>query len=85
MTNLSKRLANLERTRRRTRNVQGPVTARSFQAQVEERIRRTGESFEEAAQALVVRLRDDELEAMLCEVEVPAINEGILNVNLAEV
>jgi hypothetical protein len=75
MINLSKRLANLERTCRTTRDVQDPVTAHSFLAQVEERMRRTRESFPEAAQALVARLKDDELEALLLEAETP---KGVL-------
>ncbi|HEY1754178.1 MAG TPA: hypothetical protein VGG72_02195 [Bryobacteraceae bacterium] len=48
-----------------------PVTVRSFQAQVEKRMRLTRESFEDAVEALVVRLRDDELEALIFEAEAP--------------
>jgi hypothetical protein len=67
MTNLSKRLTSLERKLHSTRDVQGPITTRSFLAQVEERIRLTRESFQDAVQALVVRVSDDELEALLRE------------------
>lgn len=44
---------------------------RSFQSQVEQRRRVTNEIFAEAVQALVVRVRDDELEALLLEAQGP--------------
>jgi hypothetical protein len=67
---LQRRIARLESAVVRKYSVSsGPVTVRSFQAQVEERIRITLESFEEGFQALVARLRDDELEALILEAE----------------
>lgn len=53
---LRRRIVTLERTLRTMRNDPGPVTACFFLAQVEERIRFTRESFQEAVQALVVQL-----------------------------
>ena len=73
---LSRRVVNLEL--RATRDALGPVTVRSFLAQVEERMRLTRERFQDAVQALVVRLRDDELEAMLLEAESPNKSKGSL-------
>jgi hypothetical protein len=45
---LRRRIVNLERTCRITHEVQGPVTTRSFLAQVEERIQVSRQSFQEA-------------------------------------
>jgi hypothetical protein len=66
---LHRRVVNLERTRRSTSEVQGPVTVRSFLAKVEERMRSTCESFPEAIQALLAELRDDEVYALTREAE----------------
>jgi hypothetical protein len=64
---LRRRIANLERTRRTARGGQRPLTVSSFMAQVEERIRITGESVEEAIPALLGRITEDEVRALLLE------------------
>jgi hypothetical protein len=46
-----------------------PLNRRSFLARVEKRRRLSGESFETTVQALLVQLRDDELDALIEEAE----------------
>jgi hypothetical protein len=52
------------------------VSGRTFWAQVEARIRLTQEIFEDAFQALVVKLTDDELEALLAEEQATAADSN---------
>lgn len=75
---LQRRIARLERAAIEKASVSSePITVRSFTAQVEERMRLTRESFPEAAQTLVARLRDDELKALLREAEESESQSGV--------
>lgn len=68
-----RRLARLESvTLQRRSPYSGPLRPREFQHQVETRMRIKRESFEQAAQAVAVELRDDELEMLLAEAEATA-------------
>lgn len=70
MSVVSRRIARLELAElQKLTSPSGSVTQQSFFKQVQARMRLKRESFEEAAQALVVNLRDDQLDALLAEAE----------------
>jgi hypothetical protein len=69
---LPRRITRLESAVLDVQSSSGPVTQRSFLAQVERRMRLTGEGFEEAVQTLLVKLRDDELETLITQAEASA-------------
>ena len=78
---LQRRIARLESAASERQSASsGPLTVSSFMAQVQERIRLTKESFEEAVPVLLERLRDDELEALLHEAEASAGQPGVSSV-----
>ena len=55
----------------------GHLTQDSFLKRVQARMRLKRGTFEEAAQALVVDLRDDQLEALLAEAEASTTNASV--------
>ena len=68
MSAVSRRIARLELAElQKLTPSSGSVTQHSFLKQVRARMRVKRESFEKAAQALVMDLRDDQLEALLAE------------------
>ena len=52
-----------------------PMSYRSFFARVKQRQRITGQTYEAAAQALVVHLRDDELDTLISELQAMIAND----------
>jgi hypothetical protein len=65
---LLRKLVRIEKSIRTTR-VSRPLTARSFPDHLEQRIRLTGETYEEAGQVLVSQLPDHELAAFVRHAE----------------
>lgn len=73
MSAASRRIAHLESTElQNPRSSSVSVTQHAFRKQVRPRMRLKREGFEKAAQALVVDLRHDQLEALLDEAEASA-------------
>jgi hypothetical protein len=73
-----RRVAKLERAAGDDRSFPFPVSERAFFAQVALRMRRTGESFEQAVEGLVEKLNRNDVQTLIAELE----RSG--NVDLAE-
>jgi hypothetical protein len=73
---LRRRIDKLERLACDDRSFPFPVSERAVFAQVELRMRRTGESFEQAAEGLVEKLTRNEIATLIAELETSG-NAGV--------